>query len=155
GVNGFTIHSKKWFNFGGDGVKSQRKGLKEKKSNSNVPISKYQAETFLEGYQYPATVGLSFGGGQDAVISVGSQKTNPNVRVTGGNENYVELNGYTLAAGRNLNTLDIRTGRNVAIIGSTIAERFFGKNPEAPLDKMININNLPFRVIGVLGSKGS
>src|SRR5262249_17962052 len=34
-------------------------------------------------------------------------------------------------------------------------ERFFGKNPETPVEKIININNLPFRVVGVLGSKGS
>jgi putative ABC transport system permease protein len=57
--------------------------------------------------------------------------------------------------GRNLSTLDIRTGRNVAIIGNTVAERFFGKNPEAPVDQIIHINNLPFRVIGVLEAKGS
>lgn len=155
GANGFTIHNKKWFNFNGGGVKSQRKGLKEKKSNSNVPISKYQAETFLDRYTYPATVGLSFGGVTDAVISVGSVKTNPNVRVTGGNEHYLELNGFSLAAGRNLSTLDVRTGRNVAVIGSTVAQRFFGKNPETPLDKIIHVNNLPFRVIGVLEEKGS
>src|ERR1041385_655174 len=83
GANGFTIHNKKWFNFNGGGVKSQRKGLREKKSNSNVPISRYQAETFLERYTYPATVGLSFFGVQDAVVSLGSVKTNPNVRVLG------------------------------------------------------------------------
>src|SRR6201999_1626400 len=45
GANGFTIHNKKWFQFDNGGVKSERKGMKEKKSNSNVPISKYQAET--------------------------------------------------------------------------------------------------------------
>ena len=155
GANGFTIHNKKWFNFNGGGVKSERKGLKEKKSNSNVPISKYQAETFLERFSYPSTVGLSFGGVNDAVVSLGSVKTNPNVRVTGGNENYLELNGFTVAAGRNLSTLDVRTGRNVAVIGNTVAERFFGKNPETPLEKIIHINNLPFRVIGVLEAKGS
>jgi putative ABC transport system permease protein len=136
-------------------VKSERKGLREKKSNANVPISKYQAETFVERYQYPALVALSFNGSQDAIVSMGDRKTNPNVRVLGGNENYLELNGYTLSAGRNLSALDIRTGRNVAIIGSTVAERFFGKNPETPVEKIININNLPFRVIGVLDSKGS
>src|SRR5579862_6719381 len=62
GANGFTIHSRKWFQFNRDGVKSERKGLKEKKSNANVPISKYQAETFVERFQYPATVALSFSG---------------------------------------------------------------------------------------------
>ena len=155
GANGFTIHSRKWFQFNRDGVKSERKGLREKKSNANSPITKYQAETFLERFQYPATVALQFNGSNDAVVSKGDQKTNPNVRVLGGNDNYLELNGYTLAAGRNLSELDIRTGRNVAIIGSTVAERFFGKNPETPVDKIININNLPFRVIGVLDSKGT
>src|SRR5258708_14404659 len=155
GANGFTIHNKKWFQFDRGGVKSERKGLREKKSNANVPINKYQAETFLMRFQYPAKVSLTFGGVSDAVVSVGDQKTNPNVRVTGADENYCELNGFTVAAVRNLTTLDVRTGRNVAIIGSTVAERFFGKNPAAPVDKIININNLPFRVIGVLESKGS
>lgn len=155
GANGFTIHNKKWFNFGRGGVKSERKGLREKKSNANVPVNKYQAETFLARFQYPATVSLNMNGVQDAVVSTGNRKTNPNVRVVGGDESYAELNGFSLATGRNLNTLDVRTGRNVAIIGSTVAERFFGKNPETPLEKIININNLPFRVVGVLESKGS
>jgi putative ABC transport system permease protein len=155
GANGFTIHNRKWFNFDGGAVKSHRKGLKEKKSNSNSPITRLQAETFLARYQYPATVGLTYPGAGDAVVSLGNQKTNPNVRVVGGDENYVDLNGFNLAAGRNLNSQDVQTGRNVAIIGTTVAQRFFGKNPESPLENFININNLPFRVVGVLESKGS
>ncbi len=155
GANGFTIHNKRWFNFDGGGVKSKRKGLKEKKSNSNIPISRLQAETFLSRFNFPATVGLNISGVSDAVISLGNRKTNPNVRVVGGDPNYVELNGFNLATGRNLNGLDVQSGRNVVLLGSTIAERFFGKNPEAPLEKIININNLPFRVVGVLEPKGS
>ena len=154
GANGFTIHNRKWFNFDNNSVKSKRKGLKEKKSN-NIPISKLQAETFLTRYQYPAKVSLNFWGVQDAVVSDGNRKTNPNVRIVGGDENYTELNGFELATGRNLNALDIQSGRNVAIIGNTIAEKFFGKNPGAPLEQMININGLAFRVVGVLASRGS
>ena len=156
GANGFTIHYKNWFNFNNDGVKSQKKSaLREKKSNSNVPITKLQAETFKERYTYPATISLGISGVGDAVVSLGDRKTNPNVRVSGGDENYVELNGYTLAAGRNLSSLDLASGRNVCIIGSDIAAKFFGSNPETPLEKIIRINNLPFRVIGVLESKGT
>ena len=156
GANGFTIHYKSWFNFNNDGVKSQKKSaLREKKSNSNVPITKLQAETFRDRYGYPATVSLGISGVGDAVVSLGDRKTNPNVRVSGGDENYVELNGYTLAAGRNLNALDLSSGRNVCIIGSDIATKFFGHNPATPLEKIIRINNLPFRVIGVLESKGT
>jgi putative ABC transport system permease protein len=155
GANGFTIHNKKWFQFDNGEVKSHRKGLKEKKSNANSPITRLQAETFKDRFQYPATVGLTMGGVSDAVVSVGNRKTNPNVRIIGGDENYVDLNGFTLSAGRNLNSLDVRSGRDVAIIGSTLATKFFGKNPEGPVDEIVHINNLPFRVVGVLESKGS
>jgi putative ABC transport system permease protein len=155
GANGFTIHNKKWFNFDGGGVKSKRKGLKEKKSNSNIPISRLQAETFLSRFSFPAIVSVNISGVSDAVVSLGNRKTNPNVRVVGGDPNYVELNGFSLATGRNLNGLDVQSGRNVVLLGSGIAEKFFGKSPAAPLEKIININNLPFRVVGVLESKGS
>jgi putative ABC transport system permease protein len=156
GANGFTIHYKNWFNFNNDGPKAQKKSaLKEKRSNSNVPITKLQAETFRDRFSYPATLSLSLNGVNDAVVSLGDHKTNPNVRVLGGDENYVELNGFTLATGRNLNALDLSSGRNVCIIGSDIAKKFFGSNPQLPLEKIIRVNNLPFRVIGVMESKGS
>jgi putative ABC transport system permease protein len=155
GANGFTIHYRKWFNFDRGGVKAQKRGLREKKSNSQVPITKMQAETFLARYQYPAVVSLNMQGSQDAVVSLGSKKTNPNVHIVGGDEHYSDLNGYSLATGRNLNSLDIRSGRNVCVIGSTLAQKFFGSNPETPIEKIIRVNNLPFRVIGVLEEKGS
>jgi putative ABC transport system permease protein len=98
---------------------------------------------------------LGLSGVGDAVVSLGDRKTNPNVRVQGGDENYIDLNGFTLAAGRNLNGLDLSSGRNVAIIGSDVAKKFFGANPDFAVEKMIRVNNLPFRVIGVLDSKGS
>jgi len=156
GANGFTIHYKNWFNFSDNNVKSQKKSaLREKRSNTNEPITKLQAETFRDRYTFPATMALGFGGVGDAVVSVGDRKTNPNVRVQGGDENYIDLNGFTLAAGRNLNQLDLTSGRNVAIIGSDVAKKFFGGNPDFAVEKIIRVNNLPFRVIGVLGSKGS
>jgi len=157
GANGFTIHYKTWWggHFGRSGPQAQKKGLKEKKSNNNIPITRVQAETFQERFNFPSKVSLTLGGVGDAVVSLGDKKTNPNIRVVGGDENYAELNGFSLATGRNLNDLDVRSGRNVCIIGSTIATKFFGSSPETPLEKIIRINNLPFRVIGVLEEKGS
>ena len=157
GANGFTLHYKTWWdgNFNHSNVKSQKKGLKEKKSNTNVPITKLQAETFRDRYTFPAIISLYIGGVNDAVVSVGNKKTNPTVRVYGGDENYAELNGFSLATGRNLNRLDVESGRNVCIIGSEIAKKFFGSNPETPVEKIIRVNNLPFRVVGVLDEKGT
>ncbi len=156
GANGFTIHYKNWFNFNNNGPKARKKGsLKEKKSNNNEPITKLQAETFRDRYKYPATMSLGLSGVQDAVVSLGDRKTNPNIRVLGGDENYVELNGFTLVGGRNLNALDLSSGRNVCIIGSAIAKKFFGSNPQLPVEKIIKVNSLPFRIVGVLDAKGS
>jgi putative ABC transport system permease protein len=158
GANGFIIHYKEWqMHFGGNSsVEKQKKGQrKQKQSNLGKPITKVQAETFVQRFQYPAKVGLSYPGTGNAVVSIGDKKTNPNVQVSGGDENYMELNGYSLSTGRNLNDLDTRSARNVCLLGSTLAQKFFGSNPERPLEKIIHINNIPYRVVGVLDSKGS
>jgi putative ABC transport system permease protein len=126
-----------------------------RKSSTGKPITRLQAETFKERFQYPGKICLTTNGVGDAVVSLGDKKTNPNVRVYGGDENYAELNGYTLATGRNLNALDVQSGRNVCVIGSEMAVKFFGSDPERPLEKIIRVNNLPYRVVGVLDSKGS
>jgi len=159
GSNGFTIRFKEpRFGFGGGNneIKKEKKGQKkEKKSNLNKPITKFQAESFKENYQFPAKVSLVLFGIRDAVVSFGSLKTNPTVRVFGGDENFVEQNGFTIAYGRSLTPLDVSTGRNVCIIGKDVAKKFFGDNLELPIDKIIKINNIPFRVIGTLNPKGS
>ena len=43
----------------------------------------------------------------------------------------------------------------MAIIGTDVATKFFGSSPETPLEKIIHINGLPYRVIGVLEAKGT
>ena len=157
GANGFTIRfSELRFNNGNNDVKKEKKGQrKQKVSNVAKPITKTQAETFKNTFSYPATVGMYIFGARDAIASVQSKKTNPNVRLWGIDENYIDLNGYTIAAGRNLNRLDIQSGRNVAILGKDVAAKLFGENLERPVEKMIKINNIPFRVVGTLSAKGS
>jgi putative ABC transport system permease protein len=158
GANGFTIHYREWrmgFDNNSD-VKKRKKGQKTvRKSSTGKPITKEQAETFRERFKFPAKMSLNINGVGDAVVSVGDKKTTPTVRVYGGDENYAELNGYNLATGRNLNALDVQSGRNVCLIGSDIAQKFFGSNPLTPVEKIIRVNNLPYRVVGVLESKGS
>jgi putative ABC transport system permease protein len=157
GATGFTIrYIDRNFGFNRPEVKKEKKGKKrQKKSNFDKPITKLQAETFKNTFQYPAHVSLNIFGTGDAVVSYKSKKSNPTVRVMGGDENHLDQNGRNLTYGRNLNTLDVESGRNVAIIGSDIARRFFGQNLERPIDQIIRINSIPFRVIGVLEEKGS
>ncbi len=54
------------------------------------------------GYNFPAVVGIAIGGPAGIIVNTGTKKTNPDVRVIGGDENYLELNGYELKHGRNL-----------------------------------------------------
>ncbi|HXB30553.1 MAG TPA: ABC transporter permease [Puia sp.] len=157
GSNGFTIHYKDFQFFGNnDQVTKEKKGAKkDKKSNNKIPITKEQAELFKQSYHFPSKVSLSLRGGNSNIVSLGSSKTNPTVQVIGGDEDYAELNGYTLNEGRSLNELDVESGRNVCIIGSDIVTKFFGGNPERAVEKIIKINGLPFRIVGTMESKGS
>ncbi|PWT70464.1 MAG: hypothetical protein C5B59_20535 [Bacteroidetes bacterium] len=157
GANGFTIHYRD-FNFFGrrDEVKKEKKGeKKEKQSNLKKVITKEEAQTFKRSFKFPSKVSINMRGSTDAIVSLGDKKTTPTVWVFGGDENYTELNGYTLAAGRNLNELDVESGRNVVVLGSDIVKRFFGDNPQSAVERIIKINGIPYRVIGTLESKGS
>ncbi len=101
GANGFTIHYKDYQFFGNNNqVTKEKKGAKkEKKSNNKIPITKDQAELFKQNYHFPSKVSLSLRGGNSNIVSLGSSKTNPTVQVTGGDEDYAELNGYTPECG--------------------------------------------------------
>ncbi|MFL5748907.1 MAG: ABC transporter permease [Niastella sp.] len=157
GATGFTIrYQEPRHSFHNDEVKKEKRGAKkEKKSNMGKPITVHQAEAFKAAYTFPAQVSANIVGDRSAIIAYENQKTNPNVWLVGGDENYTGLNGFSVSSGRDLNPVDIETGRNVCLIGKDIATRFFGENAERPLDKIIRVDNIPFRIIGVLKPKGS
>lgn len=157
GANGFTISYKERFRFN-DNNRTEKvdKTKKQKKSNLDKPIQLQEAERFKAAFDYPALVSIALSGPGATEIRYKSKKTNPNVRVTGGDENYLQVNGFTVAAGRNFNLLDVQTGRNVCLLGSDVATKLFGLNNENKgVDKIINVAGIPYRVIGVLKSKGS
>ncbi|MGN6418068.1 MAG: ABC transporter permease [Pseudobacter sp.] len=157
GATGFTVRYKEpRFRFGGQELKKEKKGeKKEKKSNIGKPITRQQAEAFKDNFHFPAQVSLTMFGSNDAVISYGGKKSNPNTRIYGGDDNWIDQNGFTLAYGRNINALDVQTGRNVCLIGSDVARKFFNNDLESPLDRIIKINNIPFRIVGTLNAKGT
>jgi len=157
GANGFSLRYRQiWRIQNNQGAKKEKKGQKkEKQSNQNKPITKQQAEDFKQAFKFPSQVGLSMYGGGNAIVNFENKKTNPTVRVSGGDDNYIDLNGYKLSTGRNLNSLDVESGRNVCLLGKDVATTLFGENDERPVDKIVRVNNIPYRVIGVLKEKGS
>ena len=157
GANGFTISYKERFRFGNDNeTEKVDKSKKQKKSNLDKPIQLWEAELFKSSLHYPAMVSIALSGPGATEIRYKSKKTNPNVRIGGGDENYLQVNGFSVEEGRNFNLLDVHTGRNVCLLGSDVAIKLFGNtNRDKAVDKMISIGGIPYRVIGVLKSKGS
>lgn len=139
----------------GDFTKTKR-GHREKKSNLDKPIRKEEAEYFKKNFQFPGAMVSIYRRGPGAQeIHYEDKKTNPQITLWGGDENYLQVNGYTVEIGRNLNGLDIQSGRSVCLLGNNVATKLFGDRPEKCVDKVIRIGSLPYRVIGLLKSKGS
>jgi len=83
-----------------------------------------------------------------------------------GNRNWVpeQISGTTpsflavrdwqnMAAGEMFTDRDVRNGNKVCVIGSTVRRKLF--QDASPLGKEIRINNVSFRVVGVLSRKGA
>jgi putative ABC transport system permease protein len=156
GANAFSIRFKeRRVQFGGGEVKKTDKKKKAKKSNQGKIITYEQARMFKQRFDYPAFVAIGLNGPRSQTVFYESKKTNPTVTVNGGDENYLLLNGYEIEYGRSLNKLDVESGRNVAVIGSDIAEKFFSGRKEKALEQVIRVGSNKYRVIGVMKEKGS
>lgn len=72
--------------------------------------------------------------------------------VQGVTPEYMAIRSLTVGSGSFITAQDMAARNRVAVIGSTVAENLFGE--VSPTGKNIRINNMPYRVIGVLDSKG-
>jgi len=160
GANAFSLRFKeRSVRFGGGPGRGDTKKVNRntlvKKSSEGKPITFEEARGFKERYNFPATVGIALSGPSGVIVNTDSKKTSPDVRVTGGDENYLALNGYELAYGRDFNELDVESGNSVCIIGTVIAQKLYGDNVDKAIDKIISVANNKYRVIGILKDKGS
>ncbi len=162
GANAFSIRYKEMnARFGGgpgnnEEFSKTKKGLKEKKSNLDKVIRLEESLYFKDHYGFNrAQVSVYRRGNGNNELHYKNKKTNPQVSMWGADENYLVVSGYTLSEGRNLNAVDIQSGRNVCVIGSNVASKLFPSRPEKCVDKIILVGGKPYRVIGLLKSKGS
>ena len=78
---------------------------------------------------------------------------NWNTSVTGVTPELMQIRSLTVSNGSFISKDDMTKRTRVAVIGATVAENLFGT--ENPVGKNIRIKNQPFKVIGILASKGS
>jgi putative ABC transport system permease protein len=75
------------------------------------------------------------------------------VSVRGVSAEYVNFSSYNAERGRLLSPSEVDRNRNVVLLGWGTADRLFGQGN--PLDKIIKIEGIHFRVIGVNEKKGA
>lgn len=73
--------------------------------------------------------------------------------VSGVSMDYLTICQLTVEQGEMFTENDIRTAAKVCVIGKTIVDNLFPDGSD-PIGKVIRCNQIPFRVIGVLKSKG-
>ena len=75
-------------------------------------------------------------------------------RTSGVAPDYVKIRHWPLAAGSMFTKMDVDVAANVCVLGQTVVKNLFSPS-EDPVGKTVQVANLPFRVIGVLSTKGS
>ena len=143
GANSFSITPKKDDN-------KRRGGIQQ---NVSSPISYAEAMEFKKKFDFPTLISISCLPRRTAVVKFKKVESNPNIPIFGVDENYVDLNGFTVDKGRNFNPIELTTSAHTVVLGSEIAKEIF--NQSDPIDKVILVSNVQFRVIGVLKEKGS
>ena len=73
--------------------------------------------------------------------------------VYGISPDYMEIRRYEVEDGDMFSDQDVQTAAKVCVIGKTVVDNLF-PGGENPVGKVIRFQKLPFRVVGVLKSKG-
>jgi len=143
GANSFSISRKR---------ESNKRHKGRKKATSPI-ITYYQAIEFKDKFDFPAIVSVSCRPRGSAVVKYKKEESKPNIPIFGIDNNYLTLNGFNLKNGRNFTGNELTGASHTVIIGSEIADEIF-KNTD-PIDKIMLVGNIKFRVIGTLEKKGS
>lgn len=106
-------------------------------------------ETLVEQSKYLAAISPS--------VSASGQFINGNNNtpssIYGISPDYLEIRQLKVEDGEMFTEDDIKTSAKVCLVGKTVADNLF-TNGEDPVGKVIRYKNIPFRIIGVLKSKG-
>ena len=115
-------------------------------SMKSLKISDYEAIAKLEGVKAASPMT----NGSYVVIY---QNKNWTTSVAGVNSNFQDVNNWTMTSGRFFSDKNVQNRERVAVVGQTVVKNLFAD--EDPVGTEMRVKNIPFRVIGVLKSKGN
>ena len=79
--------------------------------------------------------------------------SNWNTSITGSTPDILTVRNWEIAQGAMFSEQDVRSGAKVCVIGQTVAKELFGYSD--PIDAVIRIRSIPFRVVGLTSKKGA
>ena len=106
-------------------------------------------ELLKENCRYLAAISPSVSSGGQFVAG----NSNTPSTIYGISVDYLEIRQLKVQDGEMFTDEDIRTSAKVCVIGKTVADNLF-PNGEDPVGRTIRFKSIPFRVVGVLKSKG-
>ncbi len=128
-------------------------GNKRYRKKNHSRITYQQASRFKQDFTLPGVASVSVNASGTATVKYEDKKTNPNILIVGGDENYMFTAGNELSEGRGISIQDVRMNRNVVVVGEDLVKELFPNTD--PVDKFVTIGGGKFRVIGVFKKKGS
>jgi putative ABC transport system permease protein len=144
GVNSFQINS--------EVITRKKHGGIHFTDSRNISFT--EARLFRERFRFPAHISVSYKATPIETVRYGSEKTNPNVTVTGADDQYAVVNDSKITLGRNFSPTEIESGSYVVILGEAIAKKLFKKNVSRCINEVVTIGGTRCRVIGLLETKG-
>src|ERR1051325_10761143 len=100
----------------------------------------------------PAVRAVSPGVRASGQLVYGNQNWAASSGIQGANEKFPDIRAWPVAKGEFFTEGDVRTAARVCVIGKTIEDNLFSGSDA--IGQTMRIRNLPFRVIGVLSTKG-
>ena len=109
------------------------------------------AEALSDPIRAPDVVAVSPQVLRSTLVATGRRSTT--AQVQGVTPEFAEVRNWFPEIGMFVDQEDLNSRARVVVLGKTVVEDLFPDNPY-PLEQTVKINDLPFRVIGVLEEKG-
>jgi putative ABC transport system permease protein len=117
-----------------------------------VPLTQSDADALSDPYRVPDALAVS----PNYIIfaeAITHEDRESDSDLAGVTERYIEVVNRTIVAGRFIDENDVLTAARVAVVGQAVVDKLL---PDVyPLEQIIEINNVSFRIIGVLNEAGS
>ncbi len=116
------------------------------------PLTQVHAEAIRRNVDAADLVGAELWG-HNRVVQYKDKKTEPRMTMCGGTPEYSPNNTHLIELGRNLTRQEVKTGRQVVVLGYGVAAELFPFID--PIGKTVKIDGRKFTVIGVFEEKNS